>query len=112
MGKRFTRALQTDAPCSEKLMIPDHKKLTRLGLHPEIEHGHAGGINSPFVPPVDDLFDMALFAAPYERDRFLRTPVFVASQNFDFLEFHLPALSTVAGYYFFTSIFSMEQADL
>ncbi len=93
-------------------MVPDQEKFTRVSLNPEIEHGHAGGINSPFIPPVDNLFDIVVLAAPYERDRFLRSPILVAGRNFDCLEFHGPAVSPVSGYYFFASIFSMEQADL
>ena len=66
----------------------------------------------PFVPPVDNLFDMVLFAAPYKRDRFLRSLVFVASRNLDAFEFHFPALSHLSGYYFFGLFFSMKLAKL
>jgi hypothetical protein len=69
-------------------MIPDQKNLTRAGFHPEIEHGHSGGINSAFIPSVDNLLDLALLAAPYKKDRFLRSLVLVAGRDLDAFEFH------------------------
>jgi hypothetical protein len=76
-------------------MIPDQKNLTRPGLHPEIKHGHAGGIDQPFIPPVKDSFHIMFFAAPHERDRFLGRLVLVGSQNFDYLELHFPVTTRV-----------------
>jgi hypothetical protein len=74
-------------------MIPDQENLTRPGFHPEIEHGHSGGINSAFIPSVDNLLDVAFFAAPYKKDRFLRSLVLVAGRNLDAFEFHFPPRS-------------------
>jgi hypothetical protein len=110
--RRFPTGSHPDAPYSEKLMIPEQENLTRPGLHPEIEYGHAGGINSPFIPPVDNLVDMAIFAAPYKRNRFLRSLIFVASGNRDAFEFHLPTFCMLSGYYFFGLLFSMKLARL
>jgi hypothetical protein len=74
-------------------MAPDQKNLTGPGFHSEIKHGHAGRINSPFIPPVDHLLDVMLFAAPYKRDWFLRSFVLVAGRNLDSFEFHFPPCS-------------------
>ncbi len=93
MMRVFPSGSHPNAPCSEKLVIPNQKNLTRPGFHPEIEHGHSGGINTAFIPSVDDLLDVVLFAAPYKKDRFLRSLVLVAGRDLDAFEFHFPPRS-------------------
>jgi hypothetical protein len=76
-------------------MVPDQKNITGSGLHTEIKHWHAGGINPAFIPLVENRFDLMFFAAPNERDWPLSLPVFVTGQNFDVLKFHV--FATVDG---------------
>jgi hypothetical protein len=77
-------------------MIPDQKNLTRPGSYTEIEHRQPGGINTPFIPPVENLFYLMLFTAPYKRNRFLRSLIFVAGQNLYALKLHFTAPFAVA----------------
>lgn len=44
-----------DAPCPEKLVIPQDDHPTILRLHPEIRHGKTGGIQPAFIPSVHNL---------------------------------------------------------
>ena len=107
-----TSSLQTDAPDSEKLVIPDQEKLTRPGLHPEVEHGHSSGINSPFIPLCRQSVRQYTSCRAIRKRPVPALPCIRRGLKLRLSRIPFACPAPVPGYYFFASIFSMEQADL
>lgn len=77
-----------DAPCPEKLVIPQDDHPAILRLYPEIRHGKTGGIQPAFIPSVYNLRNPESPPPPFKGHGFLCTLVFIPRLDFCFIILH------------------------